>query len=64
MEEVTTAQKKILVVEDDPEIRAATVRLLTRTGYQVFEAENGVRGLEAALGHEVERASRWPRCER
>jgi CheY-like chemotaxis protein len=49
MEEVTTVPKKILVVDDDREIRAATLRLLTRTGCQVFEAENGVRGLEATL---------------
>ena len=49
MKEVPTVPKKILVVEDDREIRTATVRLLTRTGYQVFEAENGARGLEAAL---------------
>jgi PAS domain S-box-containing protein len=41
--------RRILVVEDDPDIRAATVRLLTATGYQVFEAENGSCGLEAAL---------------
>ena len=40
---------KILVVEDDPDTRAATVRLLTGAGYQVHEAENGARGLDAAL---------------
>ena len=38
-----------MVVEDDPEIRAATVRLLAGTGYQVCEADNGAHGLEAAL---------------
>jgi len=40
---------KILVVEDDPDTRAATVRLLTGAGYRVHEAENGARGLDAAL---------------
>jgi DNA-binding response OmpR family regulator len=40
---------KILVVEDDAEVRAGTVRVLVQAGYQVVEAENGVRGLEAAL---------------
>ena len=40
---------KILVAEDDPETRAATVRLLAKAGYQVSEAENGARGLEVAL---------------
>ena len=49
MAEVRQPAHRILVVEDDPEIRAATVRLLTATGYQVFEAENGACGLEAAL---------------
>jgi signal transduction histidine kinase/HPt (histidine-containing phosphotransfer) domain-containing protein len=39
---------KILVVEDDPDTRAATVRLLAGAGYQICEAENGVRGLDAA----------------
>ena len=43
------APNKILVAEDDPEIRAATVRLLARAGYQVSEADNGVRGLETAF---------------
>jgi PAS domain S-box-containing protein len=49
MEEVSLSPKKILVVEDEPEIRAGTVRLLSRTGYQVFEADNGERGWEAVL---------------
>ena len=40
---------KILVVEDDPDTRAATVRILTGAGYQVCEAEDGVRGLDATL---------------
>jgi len=43
------APNKILVVEDDPDTRAAAVRLLAGAGYQVFEADNGARGLEVAL---------------
>lgn len=39
---------KILVVEDDPDVRAGTTRLLSRAGYQVAEASDGVLGLEAA----------------
>ena len=49
MEEVKKSPNRILVVEDDPELRAATVRLLARSDYQVFEAEDGAAGLEAAL---------------
>jgi signal transduction histidine kinase/DNA-binding response OmpR family regulator len=43
------APNKILVVEDDPETRAGTVRLLAKAGYLVFEAESGARGLVEAL---------------
>jgi CheY-like chemotaxis protein len=35
----------ILVVEDDPDIRFATVRLLRNVGYPVAEAENGETAL-------------------
>ena len=49
MHEGMAAPNKILVVEDDPEIRAGTVRLLANAGYLVFEAENGARGLVEAL---------------
>jgi signal transduction histidine kinase/DNA-binding response OmpR family regulator len=49
MHEGMATPNKILVVEDDPEIRAGTVRLLAKAGYLVFEAENGTRGLVEAL---------------
>jgi signal transduction histidine kinase/DNA-binding response OmpR family regulator len=49
MHEGMATPHKILVVEDDPEIRAGTVRLLAKAGYLVFEAENGARGLVEAL---------------
>jgi DNA-binding response OmpR family regulator len=38
-------QRKILVVDDDPGIRLATVRLLGNAGYFVAEAETGTEGL-------------------
>ena len=37
----------ILVVDDDPAIRTLVTRVLTRSGYQVREAEDGVKALKA-----------------
>jgi DNA-binding response OmpR family regulator len=45
----TEATFRILVVDDDPELRAAAVRLLSRAGYTVTEAEDGVVGLDRAV---------------
>jgi DNA-binding NarL/FixJ family response regulator len=42
--------KKILVIEDEPEMRRNIVALLRYTDYQPIEAENGRRGLEMARG--------------
>jgi DNA-binding response OmpR family regulator len=39
---------RILMVDDDPELRAAAVRLLRRAGYRVSEAADGAAGLELA----------------
>lgn len=39
---------KILVVEDDPNLRAGVVQILELEGYEVFAAENGKIGLELA----------------
>jgi DNA-binding response OmpR family regulator len=44
-------QMKILVVDDDPSVRFATVRLLAKAGYSVAEAETGTEGLR--LIHET-----------
>jgi CRP/FNR family cyclic AMP-dependent transcriptional regulator len=42
---------KILVIEDEPEIRYATRDILELAGYQVLSAENGRIGLELAIKH-------------
>jgi DNA-binding response OmpR family regulator len=42
-------QKKILVVEDDRAESIALVDTLTREGFSVSTAENGIKGLERAL---------------
>jgi len=39
----------ILVIEDEPELRANVARLLKAEGYEVLTAENGTAGVEAAL---------------
>ena len=39
---------KILIVDDDPTILDGLRRLLTRSGYDVVVAPNGILGLEAA----------------
>lgn len=38
----------VLLVDDDPDFRAATSRILEDKGYLVLEAPNGARGLELA----------------
>lgn len=38
--------KKILIIEDDDSIRENIRQLLTRFGYEVYEAENGLKGVE------------------
>jgi DNA-binding response OmpR family regulator len=41
---------KILVIEDESELRANVARLLKAEGYEVLTAENGAVGVELALG--------------
>ena len=41
---------KVLVVEDDPDVRAALTRALSFEGYDVAIAEDGGRALEAVVG--------------
>ena len=40
---------KILVIEDEAELRANVARLFKAEGYEVFTAENGAVGVETAL---------------
>jgi two-component system, cell cycle response regulator DivK len=43
--------KKILVIDDEADVRTYLSRLLQKHGYEVVTAENGVRGLEVAQEH-------------
>lgn len=43
------ANKKILIVEDDFELREALAEKIKESGFDVFEAGNGEKGLEDAL---------------
>jgi CheY-like chemotaxis protein len=40
-----TPEKKILVIEDDPQMRKLLIRMLELDGYAVLAASNGVEGL-------------------
>jgi len=42
----TPRRKNLLLVEDDPDIRAAVAEVLTLEGYSVTEAGHGLEGLE------------------
>ncbi len=44
-------KKKILLIEDNDEIRDNTAEILELSNYQVIIAENGKRGVEQALEH-------------
>lgn len=41
--------KKILVIEDEADLRASIVRFLLAEGYEVFIAENGEQGMDVAM---------------
>jgi DNA-binding response OmpR family regulator len=41
--------KKILVIEDEADLRASVVRFLLAEGYDVFVAENGEQGMDVAI---------------
>jgi CheY-like chemotaxis protein len=48
MQQTSTAPITILVIDDTPEIRAGTARLLTTAGYTVLTAATGTEGLRLA----------------
>jgi len=43
-----TGRGKVLMIDDDPELREALSRMLTREGFQVALASNGLDGLDLA----------------
>lgn len=43
--------KKILLIEDNDDIRNNTAEILELSNYEVFTAENGKAGIEQALKH-------------
>lgn len=51
---MTTAPRRVLVVEDDPAIRRGVVAALAFAGYDVLEAGDGPRGLALAEAAEVD----------
>jgi CheY-like chemotaxis protein len=44
----------VLVVEDQPAVRAVTVRILREHGYEVLEASSGAQALAIAADHRIE----------
>jgi len=48
---VNTAEIRILVVDDNPEVLSSTVRLLKKAGYAIDQATSGEETLEAVRGH-------------
>lgn len=44
--ETTTLNGRILVVDDEPDVRALMRRMLQKMGFEVVEAEDGAKGLE------------------
>ena len=49
--DTSSGRQTILVVEDEESVRSLAVLALTRLGYQVLEAENGIEGLEIIEKH-------------
>ena len=47
-------QRKILLLEDDPEFRTIMREFLESHGYQVIAVENGVEGVHEVLSNEFE----------
>ena len=45
---------KILIVEDDPENRAAMVRVLVGAGYKTMETDDGQKALDSILKQKID----------
>ena len=45
---------RIAVIEDEPVIRQAIVEMLSVSGYEVVEAEDGEKGIKVALGPDID----------
>ncbi len=46
--------KKILIIDDNDDFRSMLNKMLSRTGYLITEAENGVQGVEEYRNHPVD----------
>lgn len=44
-------KKKILVIEDEQDIRRDITKILSMNGYEVYQAENGTEGIKMAYSH-------------
>lgn len=44
-----TMDKKVLIIEDEPDIREAIAEAIEEAGFQVSTAENGLEGLKKAI---------------
>jgi two-component system cell cycle sensor histidine kinase/response regulator CckA len=51
---VLTGSESVLLVEDDPAVRAYTARVLARGGYTVVEASGGEQALELAADRRID----------
>jgi CheY-like chemotaxis protein len=52
LEEAVTAERRALVVDDDPGIRVLVTRILTRNGFIVESARDGAEAIEKVLQHD------------
>jgi len=46
-----TSNGRVLVVDDEPDVREVIKRILTKAGYDVIEAEDGEKAIEAINEH-------------
>lgn len=51
MEEQTGEKKKVLIIEDEEDLRSALEEMLEQNGFEALVAEDGMKGLHMALEH-------------